>query len=39
MMTLFETMKRYTFLSAEEAVNNGLADEVVTKKELDEKIA
>ena len=32
---LFETMKFDTFLSAEEAVNNGLADEVVTKKELD----
>lgn len=31
---LFETMKFDTFLAADEAVANGLADEVVTKKEL-----
>ena len=29
---LFETMKFDTFLSAEEAVNLGLADEVITKR-------
>lgn len=29
---LFETMKFDTFLSAEEAVENGLADEIITKR-------
>lgn len=31
---LFETMKFDTFLSAEEAVKNGLADEIVTRRDI-----